>query len=155
MRNSEKIIGDYLALSAKEQIAFLRGFNQNLDAELCDFFLCIALDKAQENALRREAINVIGLFKGNDNDSAIKKALFHLVRTHDNEIKVYAINALMLMRIDDNDILFIAHLLQSNDDPSVQEAAIAFITSHSSLPAAQQALQQLSNTDANDSPSPL
>lgn len=155
MRNSEKVIRDYLTLSATEQIAFLRGFNQNLDAELCDFFLCIALDRGQASALRREAINVIGLFKGNDNDSAIKKALFHLVRAHDNDIKVYAINALTLMRIDDNDMRFIAHLLQSNDDRSVQEAAIAFITRHRTLPGAQQALQQLAPSDACDSAAPL
>lgn len=128
MRHSEKIIGDYLALSAKEQIAFLRRFNQNLDAELCDFFLCIALDKTQDNALRREAIHVIGLFKGNDNDNAIKKALLHLIRTGENEIKVHAINALALMRIDENDLSFVEYSLQHCSDPQVQQAASAFIS---------------------------
>ncbi|MBG6243905.1 hypothetical protein CS369_01880 [Candidatus Symbiopectobacterium sp. 'North America'] len=112
MCRSEKIISDYLALSSKEQIAYLRSFNQNLDAELCDFFLCIALDKTQEASLRKEAMNVISLFKGHSNDNATKKAFYHLIRTPNADIQIHAIGALGLMYIDENDLRYITHLAQ-------------------------------------------
>lgn len=133
MRRSKKIISDYLALSPKEQIAYLRNFNQNLDAELCDFFLCIALDKAQETPLRKEAMNVISLFKGHSDDSAIKKALYHLIRTSNTDIQTHAITALGLMHIDESDLRYIAHLAQHSEDERVHAAANAFIASRRAL----------------------
>lgn len=136
MRRSEKIISDYLALSSKEQIAYLRSFNQNLDAELCDFFLCIALDKTQETSLRKEAMNVIGLFKGHSNDNAIKKALYHLIRTPNADIQIHAIGALGLMHIDESDLRYIAHLAQHSEDERVQDMANAFIANRRDIASA-------------------
>ena len=147
MQPSHKIIADYLALTPHEQVAFLRHFNQNLDAELCDFFLCIVRDLTQDNALRKEAMNVIGLFKSKEQDRTVKNTLFYLLRSNDtSDIKQQAINTLALMNIDDNDILFAAHLVQANSEPSLQQAALAFIAQHSALPSAKQALQQLADS---------
>lgn len=136
MRRSEKIISEYLALSSKEQIAYLRRFNQNLDAELCDFFLCIALDKTQETLLRKEAMNVISLFKGHSNDNATKKALYHLIRTPNAEIQIHAIGALGVMHIDENDLRYITHLAQHSEDERVQAAANAFIANQRDIASA-------------------
>ena len=149
MQLSHKIIGDYLALQPHEQVIFLRRFNQNLDAELCDFFLCIARDRTQENGLRKEAMNVIGLFKGKEHDKTVKKTLCYLLRSRDNsDIKQHAINTLALMKIDDDDILFVAHLVQGNCEPEIKQAALAFITQHSSLASAKDALQRLTGNHA-------
>lgn len=130
------MISDYLALSSKEQIAYLRSFNQNLDAELCDFFLFIALDKKQEASLRKEAMNVISLFKGHSNDNATKKALYHLIRTPNADIQIHAIGALGLIYIDENDLRYITHLAHHSDDERVQAAANAFIANRRDIASA-------------------
>ncbi|EMQ2088729.1 hypothetical protein ABWR82_004643 [Salmonella enterica subsp. enterica] len=145
MNRNKDLINNYSVLDSNSKIDFIRNFDGILDLELATFFLSIVKNGSEDELLRIEAVKILGMYKGDYNDDFIKKELLALIRTEeDDDLKVYLINTLSLMTVDESDIVFFLSVINGDYYILVKEAAFSLIVDHKGLFSANNALQTLS-----------
>ncbi|ANF95091.1 hypothetical protein [Paenibacillus bovis] len=146
MLNSQGLIESYSTLNEEEKIHFLRSFDQQLDITLVAFLLTIVTDRENDDDLRIEAVNILGLYQGNYNDEYIKEQLIKIIAAHDYEddsLVVYCINTLSLLTVSDKEIDFAVNIIRSNSYILFKAAALELLRQHKYHPKAIEALKDL------------
>ncbi|MEQ5324923.1 MULTISPECIES: hypothetical protein [Proteus] len=144
MKRNE-IIKSFNLLNNNDKLKSLLDFSSTLDLDLALFFISIAMDKSEDIDVRIEAIKIVGLYKGKYNDTEIKKQLTLLILStnEDEEIKIYSINTLSILDMDDDTLSLSQKIIMGNDYILVKEAAFSLISSHKKLPLAKNILSSM------------
>ncbi|EBX8168043.1 HEAT repeat domain-containing protein [Salmonella enterica subsp. enterica serovar Glostrup] len=144
MNRNNEVIKSYNLLNTNSKIDFIRNFSDTLNLELAEFFLSVIKDSSEDEILRIEVVKILGLYKGDYNDDFIKKELLCLLNSdEDDELKVYLINTLSLMTVNESDIKFFLSIINGSYYILVKEAAFSLIVDHKGLSSANNALQTL------------
>lgn len=146
MDMEDKIIKEYYSLNEKEQFDFLKGFNQLLDQALAQFFLLIATDTNNDDDIRIEAVNILGLYRGDYDDTDIKVKLMTIINaddTEDDSLIVNCINTLSLLTVDDREIGWAFNMIQGDNYVLFKSAAFDLLARHKNHPKAVEALKRL------------
>ncbi|MDN4620583.1 HEAT repeat domain-containing protein [Paenibacillus sp. PsM32] len=148
MHTEDQFIKKYHSLNEQEKFDFLKGFDQILDQALAHFFLLIATDTNNDDDIRIEAVTILGLYKGDYDDTDIKEKLMTIINaddTEDDSLIVNCINTLSLLTVDEQEIDWAVTLIQSDNYILFKSAAFALLAQHKNLPKAIEALKSLVN----------
>lgn len=145
MKENTSIVDDFSALNEDQKIEYLRAFDGQLDLDSALFFTDYSCDDKNDDILRIETLKVLGLYKGMYDEQAIKKKLFRLIENYDDDddVKIYAIDALARMNISDADIDFFVNFINSDIYILLKESAFALIVNNKNLVSAKIALESL------------
>ncbi|WCT57770.1 hypothetical protein PQ456_09740 [Paenibacillus kyungheensis] len=148
MHTEDQFIKKYHSLNEQEQLDFLKGFDQTLDQVLAHFFLLIATDTNTDDDIRIEAVSILGLYKGDYDDTDIKEKLMTIINaddTEDDSLIVSCINTLSLLTVDAQEIEWALTMIQSDNYSLFQSAAFALLAQHKNHPKVIEALKSLVN----------
>lgn len=148
-RDDKEMINTYFQLNENERIEYLMNYNTTLTSELSLFLLNIASEESNDENLRIEALKILGLYKGNYDDSKIKDGLIRIInqKNDDDYVRINAIESMVLMSASDDDAHFFYNILLSDDYILVKETAFYYIVCNKKLICFENILKKLINDE--------
>ncbi|MGR4050675.1 hypothetical protein [Kosakonia cowanii] len=136
----------FAALDDSEKFDLLRGFNQTLDQSSAKALLEIATDNDNDDDIRIEAIQILGLYHRDYDDAFIKEVLIQIIRNdavEDDSLIVRSISSLALLSVKENEITLALSSIQGDAYTLFKHAAFSLICQNKQQPAAIEALKAL------------
>lgn len=142
---SREDLDNFRALDDSRKTEFLAYVDEFLELDFATFLAWLACDPEQDDLLRIEAIKVIGLYKGNYDGHLIQEKILSLAldQDEDDEIRVYAFNAVSHLEVSKAEIDASAQTVLSDEYVLIKAAAFSLIAQHKHLLVAQAALRAI------------